>query len=282
MQRIITYILLLLPLFAKAGDTDSLPTVRPVTSAFMLAGGSSHIADTYLTPLRYSGWHVGFDYQRRQAMAFNPEKWIMDLRAGIMADRDRNPARNASIWALDINADWAMTHRWNPYPDLRVELGGYTGIDLGVLYLSRNGNNPASAKGAWELGLRGSASWLMKILGRGVTFAYDATMPLTGIFFTPDYGQLYYEIWLGERSGLVSGIWPGNYFRLDNRLTADIHFGSTSLRLGYRCDIHSTKARGIVSRHITHSAVIGVVCEWLSLASGSRLTPQARILSAAY
>ncbi len=272
----------LAPLFAFASSTDSIKTVNPVSSAFMLEVGSSHLADTYLTPLRYDGWHIGLSYQRRQAMAFAPEKWIMDLRANIAGDRTQNPVRNATMWALDIEAAWSMTHRWQMSDRLKLSFGPYTGINFGALYLGRNGNNPCAAKGAWEIGAQASASWQTTFLGRRLSLSYDVTCPLGGIFFTPDYGQLYYEIWLGERSGIISGIWPGNYFRVDNRLMADIDFGTTTLRLGYRCDIHSTKARGIVSRHTTHSAVIGIVCQWISLARTAKLTPSAKIITASY
>lgn len=281
----LSLICLLAPALAWAAapsPADSLPIVRPVTSAFMLEAGSSHIADTYLTPLRYAGWHGALAYQRRQAPGFSPRKWVMDLRGELNIDRAQNPARNAAIWSLDLAASWSLDRRWGLAPGLTLAVGGYTGINAGMLYLARNGNNPVAAKGAWELGAHAFAAQRLSLFGRNVTFAYDVAMPLTGVFFTPDYGQLYYEIWLGERSGIVSGIWPGNYFRLDNRLTADIHFGATSLRLGYSCDIHSTKARGIGSRHITHAAIVGVVCEWLSLRPGSQLTPDARIISAAY
>ncbi len=283
MRRYIAIILLTLcAVSGSAINTDSLPQVCPVTSAFMLEAGSSHIADTYLTPLHYTGWHAGLDYQRRQAMSFTPQRWVMDLRASITGDRAQNPAHNASMWALCLEASWSMTRRWNVFDRLRVAIGPCTSINAGVLYLARNGNNPCAARGSWELGAQGSAAYDLHILGKTITLSYDVTMPLTGIFFTPDYGQLYYEIWLGQRDGLVSGIWPGNYFRLDNRVMADIHFGATTLRLGYRCDIHSTRARGITTRQFDHAAVIGIVCKWLSLPSSATLTPQARIISASY
>ncbi len=98
-----------------------------------------------------------------------------------------------------------------------------------------------------------------------MVFRYEVSLPVTGAFFAPDYGQLYYEIWLGERSGLCRAAWWGNYFDMDNLLTADLRLGGTTLRLGYRNHIISTKASDIVSRRITHAFVIGIATEWLSL-----------------
>ncbi len=110
-----------------------------------------------------------------------------------------------------------------------------------------------------------------------------AELPLTGIFFSPEYGELYYEIYLGNHSNLVRGAWPGNFFRLDNLATLDLRFGATILRLGYRCGVMSSKASDIVTRRITHTAVIGIASEWLALsASPSTNTREAKIISALY
>ena len=98
-------------------------------------------------------------------------------------------------------------------------------------------------------------------------------MPLTGMFFSPQYGELYYEIYLGNRSGLVRAAWPGNFLRLDNLLSADLHFGATTLRLGYRLDYSSSKASHIVTRRLSHCAVVGITCEWISLGAGSQNMP---------
>ncbi len=262
-------------------ESDSI-TVRPVTSAFAIEAGSSHLADTYLTPLRYRGTRFAFDYRRRQAMAFDPEHWEMSLGGAVGINRDENPAKNATMWGLDFNLSWSMTHRWHVAPQVNVGVGGMTKIDAGVLYLARNGNNPCSAKGAWQLGAEAFASWRLSLGRLPLTLTYDVRMPLTGVFFTPDYGQLYYELWLGERDGLVSGMWLGNYFALDNRVLADLHFGATTLRLGYHLDITSTKARGIVSRDVSHTAIVGIVCDWLSIDRRRGLSPHTRIITASY
>lgn len=34
---------------------DGVKPLRPVTAAYTLEAGSSHLSDTYLTPLKYSG-----------------------------------------------------------------------------------------------------------------------------------------------------------------------------------------------------------------------------------
>lgn len=252
--------------------------LRPVTSSFMLETGSSHLADTYLTPLHYRGWHTAVRYDRRQAMGFNPQHWTMQLRLGIGVDGAENPAKNATMYSAIIDASWAMMWRHTIPAGVTLGVGPGTSINAGALYLSRNGNNPASAKASWTVDATGFASWSTKIWKIPLTLRYQPTLPLTGVFFSPDYGELYYQIYLGDHKGLVHAAWPGNYFMLDNMLTADLHFGNTSLRVGYHNNIFSSKVNDIVSQAITHSIVIGVTTEWISLRPNSK-SINAKIIS---
>ena len=248
---------------AKAGD--SISVIRPVMSAYTVEAGSSHLTDTYLTPLKYTGWHAALDYERYQAMRFDPERWVMRLHGNLGIDRAANPSRNATMWSLMLSADWGMMRKFRPVDNLTLAAGGSTGIDLGCLYNSRNGNNPASAKAAWTVNLTGYAAYKLRIGRLPVTLMYQPTLPVTGVFFSPDYGELYYEIYLGDHGGLVHGAWWGNYFSLDNRVTADLHLGATSLRVGYHGKVFSSKVNDITTNIFTHSFVIGVSCEWMSL-----------------
>lgn len=263
-------------------DEDSVTTMRPVMSAYTFGIGSAHLCDTYLTPLKYSGWGVQLSYERMQAMRFDPERWIMQLNGTLSVEKTQNPARNMDMWDFDFDIRWAMLRRLPINGRLNVSIGGATGLTLGALYNRRNGNNPVSAKAAWTVDVTAMATYSAKISRLPVTFRYQATMPLTGVFFSPDYGELYYEIYLGNHSGLVHAVWPGKYFKLSNLVTADLHLGSTSLRLGYSNCIFSSKANEIVSRRMTHLFVIGVTAEWISLRPTRKMTSEARVISAIY
>lgn len=248
---------------------DSLQVLRSVTSSYSLEYGSSHIADTYLTPLHYRGSHYALNYERDQAMRFDPQRWTMQLKTSMVYDHTKNPAKNATMVSGALRASWAMTRRWTLPGGLTLALGGGTTLNAGVLYLTRNGNNPASAKVGWTIDATGYATWKGRILRLPLTLRYQPTLPLTGVFFSPDYGQLYYQISLGEHKGLMHAAWPGNYFVLDNLLTADIHLGRTSLRIGYHNNTFSSKVNNIVSRDISHAIVLGITTEWLSLSPTS-------------
>lgn len=287
MKRLFGLILVVLTVavVTRAGTCDSVPEIkplRPVMSAYMVEGDGSHLADTYLTPLKYDGWGVALRYERMQAMKFNPDRWVMRLTAGIEADHTENPARNATMWYWGLDLSWGMMHRWSLPHGLTVAGGGSTSLDLGCLYNSRNGNNPASAKAAWTVNVTGYVSWNLNLWWLPVTLRYQPTIPVTGVFFAPDYGELYYEIYLGNHSGLAHAAWWGNYFMVENLLTADLHFGNTSLRVGYRGRILSTQVNDITTRMITNNFVLGVSGEWISVSPRKGIDPRAGIVSALY
>lgn len=274
-------ILTAMAILPAKGD-DSIRVIRPVMSAYSVEVGSSHLTDTYLTPLKYTGWHAALDYERYQAMRFDPERWVMRLHGSLGIDRAENPARNATMWSLMLSADWGMMRKFRPVDNLTLAVGGSTGIDLGCLYNSRNGNNPASAKAAWTVNLTGYAAYNLNIGRLPVTLMYQPTLPVTGVFFSPDYGELYYEIYLGDHGGLVHGAWWGNYFSLDNRVTADLHLSATSLRVGYHGKVFSSKVNDITTNIFTHSFLIGVSGEWMSLNPRRPVSRDARIINAIY
>lgn len=268
---------------AVAAQSDtSRPVIRPVTAAYTVEAGSAHLADTYITPLKYSGWTAAIGYERWQAMKMNPRQWVMHLSVRACVDRTVNPSGNATMWYGGIDGTWGMMRRRRITHALSVGYGGSASLTLGCIYSARNGNNPASARAAITLDATGYVNYRTALAGVPVSLRYQPTLPVIGAFFSPDYGELYYEIYLGNRSGLAHCAWWGNYFSIDNLLTADLQLGTTALRLGYRLDVCTTHVNNITSRRISHGAVVGVTGEWISLYPGRGVDPLAQIISANY
>ena len=273
-------IICLLSALAAAAEPDSL--LRPVVSGWAAEVGSSHLRDTYLTPVQYSGWHAAVDYERLQVAPFGRGRWVMQLRATVNLGSTDNRWQTATMWHFNFRPEWALMHRFTipALAPVKFAAGGIASANVGGLYLLRNSNNPVSLQASATVGATAMAWWNTRLAGRPLTLRYQADMPVVGAFFAPDYDQLYYEIYLGNRSGLCHAAWPGNFFRLNNLLTADWRFGSNYLRLGYRLEVFSSKAAGIVSRRVEHSFVIGFTTEWLAV--GTRHKPDAAILSPLY
>lgn len=239
--------------------------LRPVNSAWNLSAGSAHTIDTYLTPLRYSGWGAELTYQRMQAMKFNPARWSQSIDLGLSFNDMENPARNATMYYAGIDASYAMLWRASLPWGITAGIGPQLRGDLGVIYLSRNGNNPASVKASVTLGARGYLQRRVTLGRMPVTLRWQSEIPVTGAFFSPQYDELYYEIYLGNRTGLAHAALWGNFFRWDNLVTADLHFSANALRVGFSQTLLSTHVNNITSRQWGFAFLIGVTNDWLTV-----------------
>ena len=258
--------------------------VRPVVSAYTLETGSSHITDTYLSPLKYTGLSAAIGYERCQAMKFCPEKWVMQLRLTAGMDYTDNPAKNVNIMGFGLSSTWGMIRKFrNVWQEgLHIYAGGSTSLNLGALYSTRNGNNPVSAKASWTVNATAMATFSLKIKSLPITLRYQPTIPICGIFFSPEYDQLYYEIYKGNTSRIVNFAQPFSYFYMDNLLTADLRLGGTTLRLGYHGTILSTEVHHIVCNMSSHNFLIGIANEWVTLSPHKKISDSAKVISSIY
>ena len=237
------------------------------TTAVSIGLGSAHRADTYLTPLHYDGLGLQADFEHFQEIN-NKNNLVWALNFGLDFDRTLNAVRNSTMLGAQFEGRWSLFWRTRPsyFGTIYWQggIGGATTIDAGALYLRRNGNNPVAANASWTLDLAGYGAAFFTIGDMPVNAQYRATLPIGGAMFAPDYGQLYYEIYLGDRKGLFTGAYWGRYFRLDQSITFDLKLGKHWLRVGYGVDIVSTKVHDIVSRRVNHNFILGIKtgCLW--------------------
>ena len=274
-------------LHAKAVEPDdSVPTqpIRPIMSAYMVDIGGASVLDTYLSPIRYKGVNVRVGYERLQAMKFNPDKWIMQKEAGIDYSPSENPVGNHTIHALMADFKWGMMHRWrmSQVEGLQLFGGGSTQLRGGALYAPANSNNVVSVKINWSIDLTGMAVYNRRIGKLPITFRYQATLPVMGVMYSPEYGETYYEMYVGNHSGLVHFGWVGNRFAMTNLFTADMHLGRTTLRVGYRNVIETSWINNLNTQIFRNSFVLGVSGEWMQVRQGATMSEKARIISAIY
>ncbi len=244
--------------------------------------GKASVLDTYLSPIKYHGVNLRLGYERLQAMRFNPEKWIMQLDASLNYMPVKNPAGNHNIYSLLTEFKWGMMHKWAIKPKLNLMFGGSTQFKGGVLYSPGNSNNVVSVKIRWCVNITGMAVYNIKLWKLPLTLRYQATLPVFSVFFSPDYGESFYEIYVGNRSGLVNFGWWGNRFDMENLFTTDIHLGNTVLRMGYRNTVNSSWIMKLNTQIYTNSFVLGLGGEWMSLRSNKSLNSTAKVISAMY
>ena len=224
MKKFIAIICGLWTTTACAALPDSI--VRPVNSHFTYDIGSSIIANTYLTPLKYTGWGMRIGYDRTQAMKFRPEHMVQRITAGIDLDRTLNPAGNAKMWRLTGDFDYGITYRMRLPQNITVAGGLSTGIDLGVIYNTRNGNNPVAVEAAWTINITGALMWHHTLLGKSYCSHTARQYRLQEYSSHPAMANYFTRYPSGDHSGLAHCAWWGNYFRMENLLTADISFRS--------------------------------------------------------
>ena len=200
---------------AAGAETADVAPVRPVNSSYMLSVGSSHLGDTYLSAVKYTGWSAAFNYDRMQAMKFSPDRWRQQLQLGVQVDGAENPARNAHMYYASLSASWGMMRRWELPWRLTVGVGGSAGGNFGATYCDRNSNNPASVKA-------------------------------------------------------------------DITLNADLDFGNSRMRLGFRSNIYSTEVNHLTTRIFNYAFVVGVTGDWMSVSARRGLPAEAARIVYAY
>lgn len=233
--------------------------LRPVASAFTFEIGRQSALDTYLTPIRYWGLDVALGYERLRAASFAPEKWFTRHNVLVNYATMSNQSGSGSMMSLYLDYSFAMLRRWRLLDGLWVAGGGEAALTLGGLYNLRNSNNPATAKLAVDLGATAMASYHLRLGRLPLTFRYQVSLPVIGTYFSPAFGQSYYEMfYIGNRSGIVQfGAWH-NRVDLRNYLSVDLHLGKMALRLGYRQLMRTTHVNHIDTQVLNHMFVLGI------------------------
>lgn len=238
---------------------------RPVTSVYSLEFGRGKAYSTYLSPLQYSGSDYRISGQWSKALPANPANLTMCFDASVDWKNMLNPRHTAQMVGFEVAFDWHFFYRRELIQNLQIAVGGGLAFDAGMLYLTRNGNNPVSALVAVSIDAAASASWHFNLGRLPVLLADDVRLPSLGAFFSPQYGETYYEIYLGNHRDLVHCGWWGNRFGVDNLFSVNLDFGRTALRIGYRYKIQNQWASHINDCVQSHSLVIGVIPGGLGL-----------------
>ena len=257
--------------------------LRPAVKVFTAGIGHARALDTYVTPLRYSGTAYHLGYEHVQATGFNPHEWIRQLEAGVEYAYIKNPTGNHNMHELLIDLDWGMMRRWSGVltSGLQLMAGAGIGIMGGAIYKPTNSNNLVSAKAEGNLDARVMAVYNTHLGRLPITLRGEAKLPVLGVMYSPQYDESYYEMYVGNHSGLAHTAWWGNRFEMHSALMVDLHLGATVLSVGYRYRRLNTDVENINTRLSSHMVVIGVGGEFISLRPGKGVT-QKEVISSIY
>lgn len=239
--------------------TCSHESQRPVAAFYNIECGETAVKNTYLSPLTYRGLHLALSGYWSKALPISPQKAIMEFDASMSAERLINPAHTAAMLGAGFDFKWGLARRFSPTADLQLSVGGQTGIDADIYYLSRNSNNPVAVNCKFQIGVLVGASYLTHIGRLPVLLTEHFTMPLTGCFFMPGYTETYYEIYIGNHKNIIHYGHPGNMTDISNLVAATLDLGKTGLQIGYRYEYNHLKANHLIHNSSGHSIVIGVI-----------------------
>ena len=240
---------------------------RPVIGSYRVELGSRSAYCRYLSPFTYSGSGFSISGFWTKVLPVNPEHLAMHFETRISAGDLLNPARSAREIDFHANVQWGLQWQKRFAADWMIGVGGSTGLYGGVLYLPRNSNNPASAQFALGLGANFFASKLFHIKKLPVLVSDRLALPLFGGFFSQDYGESYYEIFLGNHKGLAHFGWPCNRFGIDNLLAVTLDLGRTAVEIGYRFSMQNEHACNLTTRIFNNAFVVGIIPGGLGIKS---------------
>ena len=269
------FCLLLGPLQAQEEETPA-----SVNAATLVGVGGYNLMDTYLTPgsrIPYKGWGVRVMDERMKLTRLLSGRISRQQIVSADFSVTRNGAGTTRALSGFLDYTLGYHYRFEPLPDLRLLAGASAHAMLGFIYGTRTSNNPASAKADVDLNVSAMALYHLKIKDYPLTLRYQFEVPFLGFLFSPHYGQSYYEIFdQGNASGIIRFSSLHNKQAMKNYLMVDFPVGRFTFRAGYLNSLYYLDVNGIQSHIFSHSFMIGVVKEFISVGGKKKHTPPYR------
>jgi len=240
--------------------------------------GASYQQDTYLSPLQYKGMQVNILHETQRRISWFKGRLSRQSLFQVNFTGTSSPADNADYLGGQVHYDHAWLYNWPLSQRWHLMAGPEVGGMLGVLYNTRNGNNPAQALANIHLGVSAGAIFRFHLWRRDFGLRYHADLSLFSAMFSPQYGQSYYELFsLGNYDHNICLTHPFNARRWRNQLTLDIPGKRRTFRIGGFLDIQESHVHDI--RHSDYT--IGFVFGWvrhLSIHKSKRTVPEGFIM----
>ena len=255
--------------------------LRSVNEGTLIGVGGYKMKDPYLSEEKYGG--IGFRFMNERLRLIKSTGYKVSRQNIVNVDISSvlNGSRNANF--LSIFADYSLGYhyRFMPDPYFKILVGGSIHGMFGMVYSTRNGNNPMTLHTDVDLNFSLIAIYEFNIKKSPFAIRYQIETPFMGMLFSPVYDQSYYEIFsLGNTAEVVNFNSFHNKFAMRNYLTLDIPFGGTTARVGYFGSFYSTNVHNIDRYIISHNVVLGFVKEFVAF--GGREMRKRNLFHSAY
>lgn len=231
---------------------------KVINNTRMIGIGGVGILDTYLSQEKYSGTEVR--YISHTIREREGKRWSrLIVHQGCFAYA-HNRADNSNEMAGAYKFSYGLLHDWSFFGGkLDLKAGGMADLNLGFLYNTRNSNNPAQARMNLDLGPVVAATYRFNAGRMPMAVRYEASAPLCGLMFSPNYGQSYYEIF--SQGNYDHNVVPTTFVctpSLRHMLTLDFNIRKTTIRLGYMGDYRQSEVNNLKYHSYSHMFVVGI------------------------
>lgn len=231
-------------------------TAQPL-NRWSVRAGELRIADTGLSRQQYSGPTVGVRAEHIDTFRHR-SRVAWQMREQVAYAPLVNASHSARMHWAALTLDFA-THYLIPLPaGFTLAAGGRVEAAGAIKYQTRNVNNISTGDIRLALDAVLSAHYQSPRLGRHGNFAiaagYQLATPVVGMFFAPDYGQSYYELYMGlpESAGRALRFSSFHNFQaIRGEVVVDLIFPHGALWLGFGHEHNWWHAAGI--RYYQHS-----------------------------
>ncbi|MBO4906272.1 MAG: DUF3316 domain-containing protein [Bacteroidaceae bacterium] len=245
-----------LPLGTSAQDAIN----RNSTHVTQLGIGGVNQLDTYLSPLEYDGWQAHYMHQTLRPTHWFQNRLSFQQMTHCEISITHNQPKKSNYMGGSVSYDAAWHYSWKPLPTLRLMAGPQAGGNVGFLYNTRNGNNPAQALANVHLAASVAAIFHFQLWHQTFTLSDQADIPIIGAMFTPNYGQSYYEIFSeGNTDHNVCVTSPFNAPTLRNQFSLDFPLLGYTVRATYLMDIRQSHVNEIKHHSYSHAFLLGWV-----------------------
>jgi hypothetical protein len=223
----------------------------------MASIGSTSVYDTYLSPLEYKGNHIGMIYEQMSMTDLLNRRILAQHFLSLEMANTQNPSGTAGNYTGNLEYAYGLFYRFMPVHKIQFFAGMQADGLLGIIYNNRNGNNPVAGKVNLNLNVSGMASYKFRIKRQPLQLRYQLNIPVAGGLFSPQFGQSYYEIGLGNSQRLFHFASLHNQRIMRNLLSLELPLNSTIVRLSYMNWIYETQVNHLDTRIVSHSFCVG-------------------------
>lgn len=244
---------------ALKGNLGTMPELNHQNKVLSVGMGSINVLDTYLSPNTYRGsvFLLSNDVTKK-VILMNREMFSNSFFVFNVSNMSDNSDKGQEVSFL-CDYRYSLSYELVDEKNFSLYAGPEGFMKIGALYNMRNSNNPIQVKLHLAVAVTSQAVYRFRVAEYPFAMRYRVDIPLIGTIFSPEYGQLYYEMLeYNQFKNAFPFAWPGNAPSLSHLLSLDFPVRDFQLRLSFLGDYFQYQVYGLKSKIFTNTIMIGV------------------------